>query len=183
VFDQKYPATKEGEIADCRLSAGRLQCAGIHTHTAPTTSIPVVAGPARDSALSGCTPEVRPPLTINGVAIRPEPWSPASDQAGIVLSGWIDGMRQWRSRRQNVLSLQRGLAMTGADSLLFTLERHPSSLDGEDGVRPYVYAVSRQGLVARWRGSALAWPLLDAVVSRDGTLCAAPPRGLVRDLE
>jgi len=41
------------------------------------------------------------------------------------------------------------------------------------GVPPYVYAVGRRGLVAKWRGSALAWPLLDAVVDpKNSYLCA-----------
>jgi poly-gamma-glutamate synthesis protein (capsule biosynthesis protein) len=48
--------------------------------------------------------------------------------------------------------------------MLFTVERHPSPIDGEDGPRPYVYDVTPHGLVARWRGSALAWPLLDATL-------------------
>jgi hypothetical protein len=60
--------------------------------------------------------------------------------------------------------------------MLFTLERHPSSIDDEDGPRPYVYAVTSHGLVARWRGSALAFPLLDARLIADATgrsyLCA-----------
>ena len=57
---------------------------------------------------------------------------------------------------------------------LFTLERHHSSIDGEDGLRPYVYEARDGGLVARWRGSALAWPLVDALLlpDGDGVLCA-----------
>jgi hypothetical protein len=30
------------------------------------------------------------------------------------------------------------------------------------GLRPYIYELGANGLIARWRGSALAWPLLDA---------------------
>jgi poly-gamma-glutamate synthesis protein (capsule biosynthesis protein) len=57
---------------------------------------------------------------------------------------------------------------------VFTLERRRSTIDGEDGLRPYVYEVGPKGLVARWRGSALAWPLLDAALlpGRDGLVCA-----------
>ncbi|MGA7808212.1 hypothetical protein [Bradyrhizobium sp.] len=51
-----------------------------------------------------------------------------------------------------------------------------SPIDDEDGRRPYVYEVTAHGLVARWRGSALAWPLLDATPITDSTgrayLCA-----------
>ncbi len=59
--------------------------------------------------------------------------------------------------------------------MLVTVERHPSPIDGEDGPRPYVYDVTDHGLVARWRGSALAWPLIDARLLPGGEtmrLCA-----------
>jgi hypothetical protein len=64
----------------------------------------------------------------------------------------------------------------GKPPMLVTLERHASSMDTEADPRPYVYEITPHGLVARWRGSALAWPLLDArlVPAKDGgsTLCA-----------
>jgi len=58
------------------------------------------------------------------------------------------------------------------EPLLFTLERHLSTLDDEVGVRPYVYAIGPRGLIAKWRGTALAWPLLDAVVDGEDNVCA-----------
>ena len=60
----------------------------------------------------------------------------------------------------------------GTEPLLLSLERHPSSIDNEVGLRPYVYAIGPHGLIARWRGSALAWPLVDAVSTESGALCA-----------
>lgn len=53
-----------------------------------------------------------------------------------------------------------------------SLEMHRSGIDSETAIRPYVYAAGPRELVARSRGSALAWPLIDAVIERDGTLCA-----------
>ena len=50
-----------------------------------------------------------------------------------------------------------------AAEYVLALERRQSTIDSEDGLRPYVYEVGPRGLVARWRGSAPAWPLLDAV--------------------
>ena len=41
--------------------------------------------------------------------------------------------------------------------------------------RPYVYEITPTGPIARWRGSALAWPLRDAAMlpgNEDGILCA-----------
>jgi poly-gamma-glutamate capsule biosynthesis protein CapA/YwtB (metallophosphatase superfamily) len=56
VFDQTYPPTKEGLIADCRLNAGRLACQGIRTHTGYRTSFPRLDSidPAIHSALAPC---------------------------------------------------------------------------------------------------------------------------------
>ena len=47
-------------------------------------------------------------------------------------------------------------------------------LDKEINIRPYVYAVDNKGITARWRGSALAWPILDAQISpyNNQILCA-----------
>jgi poly-gamma-glutamate synthesis protein (capsule biosynthesis protein) len=69
------------------------------------------------------------------------------------------------------MSLQVVSAMA-AEPLLLSLERHSSSIDDEVGLRPYVYAVGTHGLIARWRGSALAWPMTDAIATEKGVLCA-----------
>jgi Bacterial capsule synthesis protein PGA_cap len=68
VFDQTYPPTKEGLIADCRLEGGRLSCRGIRTHTAHGTSIPTLAGVdnSTSSALAVCTPETKRPFSTDG---------------------------------------------------------------------------------------------------------------------
>lgn len=51
-------------------------------------------------------------------------------------------------------------------------------MDGEIGPRPYIYELSPNGFIARWRGSALAWPLLDALISpQDGSVLCGLHRG------
>ncbi|HYM61833.1 MAG TPA: CapA family protein [Thermoanaerobaculia bacterium] len=175
VFDQKYPETKDGLIADCRIRGGRLQCGAIHTHTDPGTSFPQL-GPEDEKArvdLASCTAGLAPDLVVGGFAIRPEPWSPDQPQEGLILDGTRDNRVAWRSRRQRVVSLEVA-KLEGPDKppLLLTIERHASPLDHEEGLRPYVYAIGSRGLIAKWRGSALAWPLLDAVAEPDGTICA-----------
>jgi poly-gamma-glutamate synthesis protein (capsule biosynthesis protein) len=176
VFDQKYLETKEGMIADCRIHAGRLSCDAIRTHTDPGSYLPDIAGGDSKSAdvLNGCSPALTPALEIGGYEIRPEPWSADASEDGIALTGWKKGTLQWRTPRRKLLSIDSGrLAGADAEPLLLILERHSSSLDNEEGVRPYVYAVGEHGLIARWRGSALAWPLLDAAVDdASGTICA-----------
>jgi len=122
--------------------------------------------------------ELHPALTIAGYTLRPEPSSPRDDFRGI----WIEGFRgpqgdqrAWRTRPAPVLSLEAGnLAGRERPPLLLSLEKHASPIDSEPDPRPYVYEVGPHGFIARWRGSALAWPLLDArlLPGSDGVLCA-----------
>ena len=155
LFDQKYAETKDGLIADCDVHDGQLSCGGLHTHTDPATSYPTLVGRdnASDQALHGCTSQIGPGLQIGSTTIKPEPWSADRAAAGVVLEGYKEGKLQWRSRRQELISLQATTAM-GTEPLLLSLERHPSSIDDEMALRPYVYAVGPHGLIARWRGSA-----------------------------
>lgn len=173
LFDQKYAQTKEGLIADCRIHDGQLTCGGLRTRTGPETSYPVLTGreTASDYALEGCTSQLGPGLRVGTTTIKPAPWSSDQPADSILLEGYTNGRLLWRSRRQELVSLQE-TDRWGDEAMLLALERHPSSIDNQVGLRPYVYAVVHNGLVARWRGSALAWPLLDALVSNDGTLCA-----------
>jgi poly-gamma-glutamate synthesis protein (capsule biosynthesis protein) len=75
----------------------------------------------------------------------------------------------WRSPARSLLAIESGRLAPERPAMLFTIERHVSPIDDEDGPRPYVYDVTPHGLVARWRGSALAWPLLDATLIADAT--------------
>lgn len=174
VFDQKYPETKQGLIADCTIRGARLSCGGVRTHARHGSAMPTVTDVADSSAhaaLGACTPALQSPLTFAGYVIRPQPWR-ASNDDGIVLEGWKHGVVRWRTRRARLVSIETGLATGGQGRSLFTLERHPSAMDGEVALRPHVYDVDDRGLVARWRGTALAWPLLDATVDSGGDLCA-----------
>jgi poly-gamma-glutamate synthesis protein (capsule biosynthesis protein) len=99
----------------------------------------------------------------------------ATDDREIVIEGRREGTRPWRSQGLPLLSAQVGqLRGAAGPEYLVTLERRSSPIDNEAGARPYVYEAGPEGLVARWRGSALAWPLIDAALlpSSDGVLCA-----------
>ncbi len=85
----------------------------------------------------------------------------------------------WRRKGDGMVSME-AVKLDGPNGreFLFTLERRPSSLDDERGLRPFVYAVSPRGLEARWRGTALSRPLLDAVfLSPEGGILCALHRG------
>ena len=178
IFDQKYPETKQGLIADCRISGDSLHCGALRTETPRGSSYPALAGRdhASDETLAACTPALSAGLVLNETTIKPAVWSADTPPEGIVLEGWRNGALAWRSRRQQLLSLQFTRALA-SEPLLFAIERHPSSIDNETSPRPYIYAIGPGGLIARWRGSALAWPLIDAIVpdavkSGTGILCA-----------
>ena len=168
LFDQKYPETKEGAIADCRIGESSVTCAAIATRTGSGTFRPEPAGPLPATALAACQAPLHAPLRIGETVLRPA----ATDADALVLEGVREGRVAFRSRPVRALSAER-LPAEGEGPLLLTLERHLSPIDGEEGVRPYVYSVGPRGLEARWRGSALAWPLVDAtVLPGTGLVCA-----------
>lgn len=171
VFDQKYRETKEGLIAACTLRARRMRCEGIRTRTRRGSSVPVPAG-ERDDAMASCAVPLGPSLTMSGIEVRAAEWRAADTSSDVSLEGWKDGARRWVSRQASLVSLQPRLAGDDGAELLFALERHHSSMDGELALRPHVYEVSDRGIVARWRGTTLAWPLIDAVVDSSGQVCA-----------
>jgi poly-gamma-glutamate synthesis protein (capsule biosynthesis protein) len=164
LFDQKYPATKEGLIADCAIEGAGLVCGAIATRTQMRSFFPEVTGGSdtTSTALQGCTVPLNKPMRAEDTLLYR---SPASDGSSLVLEGIRDGHVAFRSRPVRTLSAElTNLAGRDQPPLLLTLERHPSPLDGEDGIRPYVYEVGPRGLIARWRGSGLAWPLVDATI-------------------
>lgn len=164
LFDQKYPETKEGLIADCRIRGETVSCTGVATRTEVGSfrPAPISGVPAAVPALEGCRAPLHQPLRIGDTLLRP---MASTDGASLVLEGVRRGRVVFRGRPIRALSAESlPSGKEGVRSLLFTLERHPSPIDGEDGVRPYVYEIGPRGLVARWRGSALAWPLVDATV-------------------
>ena len=61
---------------------------------------------------------------------------------------------------------------------LFMLKNVYSTIDNEINIRPYVYSIDESGFIAKWRGSALPWPLLDAkIYDKDNCILCAKLRG------
>jgi poly-gamma-glutamate synthesis protein (capsule biosynthesis protein) len=178
VFDQKYPETKEGLIADCRVRHSVLTCGGISTSTPPGSAMPQLSSaavPVRADDLRACPVNLTRPVTVNGFSLRGRTMDGGDHQSSYIIEGTREGIHPWLSQALPLISAEAGkLAGSNGPEYLFTLQEHPSSIDDEEGVRPYVYEALAGGLVARWRGSALAWPLLDATLlpEGDGVLCA-----------
>jgi hypothetical protein len=172
VFDQKYPETKKGLIADIRISRSKARCGGILTQTPMGSSAPNVAKDI-DASIKEAELSMKDLPVINGFVLRPRP-SGVSDE-GLVIEGLREGRVAWVSKPVQAVSLQSGrLGGPGAPEILFSLQLHRSPIDNENGLRPYVYELGPNGLIAKWRGSALAWPLIDAVLlpGDDSVICA-----------
>jgi poly-gamma-glutamate synthesis protein (capsule biosynthesis protein) len=173
LFDQKYPETKKGLVAEIRISDGRVRCGGIRTRAPVGSSIPYVEKTESED-IREYEFSLRGPFAMNDFTLRPRASKTAGDP-GLVLEGLRNGRLAWVSRPAPVVSMETGhLNGPNAPELILALQKHKSVLDGEEGVRPYVYDLGDNGLIAKWRGSALAWPLLDATLleSDDSVVCA-----------
>jgi hypothetical protein len=185
LFDQKYPASKEGALADCRIAGEKLSCGVIATQTPADSAFPRLVETSgwtspstiQQKAQNVCTTRLGSDFTVAGVTLRAVPGdSTEVDGKGkISLEALQDGKSRWKTRPTELLAVDAArLEWPDGPEMLVTLEQHPSSLDHEESPRPYVYEVTSRGLVARWRGTALAWPLIDAALlsGETGVLCA-----------
>jgi len=174
LFDQKYPETKEGLIVEITIRAGSYECNGIITHTKANSFYPEIAG--NKNYHFEILPLNNNALKVNNCTLKPLSVS-ENNQNKIVIEAYQMNKKVWCTHPMSIVSIEAG-KLDGENEYLFTIEKHYSGLDGEIGPRPYVYTLDNVGLLAKWRGSALAWPLLDAVISPlDNTVLCALHRG------
>lgn len=181
VFDQKYPQTKQGLIADCKANTNELSCTGVKTTTPTNSAFPTLAPQNMESTnnLEKCSVQSTKPLVVDNYKIRPRLAHKQFISGDLILEATKPGKKGWILAARHLLSAEPAhfYHQQKEEEFLITLETHHSSIDKEMGPRPYVYKVTDHGLVAKWRGSALAWPLVDtAVISTPETnidyLCA-----------
>lgn len=187
VFDQKYPISKRGLLPVCEIRGddsvdGRMvECHALNTVAARGSYFPEIenagAAETKASAPAGCPVPLRKPREINGITIRAE--SVLSAPGEVILTGRIGKTLLWKTVPSKIISISSGkLSDKSTEEFLFTVEEKYSDIDRETAPRPYVYNVSKNGLTARWRGSALAWPLVDAsVICADSCFLCALHRG------
>ena len=171
LFDQKYPLTKTGLIADLRIKNKLLYFKGITTQTAKKSFYPSIVQTQK---------KYFPPLklsdynfVINNINLQIK-----SDfythRKNIV--AFNNQKKIWESHLMDIQSVQK-IKING-EEYLFTLENHFSPLDKEINIRPYVYKIDKNGITAKWRGSALAWPIVDAkILSQNHDILCALHRG------
>ncbi|MHC1728360.1 MAG: CapA family protein [Syntrophobacteraceae bacterium] len=177
IFDQKFPSTRVGLLADCRIRNEQASCSGLLTRTPSGSTLPALTGADADTGknLAGCVFNLASPLILGNITIRPETARAGEYSSGVTLEALRDDKLIWKSRPAKIVSIEpMKVEAPKPMEYLFTLERHYSPLDVEEGLRPCVYEAGPRGLIPRWRGSALAWPLIDAAfLPKDrGILCA-----------
>jgi len=170
LFDQKYPQTKEGLMVDITIQNGQYQCKGIMTHTKRNSFYPETGDTLHYELMP--LPLRKNTLSVNNYTLKPISVL-VNGQPKLILEAYQKGEKVWSTHPMSVKTLTSS-KLDGEHEYLFALEKHYSNLDREIGLRPYVYDVDDKGLFAKWRGSALAWPLLDAVISpyNGNLLCA-----------
>jgi len=161
LFDQKYPKSKEGLIAEIIITKSEVQCKGYLTHTLPDSFYPAIT---REVNL-GLPPLklVRTDFRINGFVFKPLSL-PDTSLNKIILKAYKQNRFLWQTHPIPVVSVS-GAKFDEDGNNLFFLEKHYSKLDREVMIRPYVYRFDEHGIYALWRGSALAWPIQDARIS------------------
>lgn len=180
VFDQKYPETKQGLIAECFIDHDQLQCHGVKTQTPEGSFFPSLTntqGHVNRINLKHCSVAAHGTITVNGYRLFPLVSDHHMSDGDIAITGLKSGVKAWVTMPKKILGIGTFRPNPKQKTqFLFLLEKHPSPIDNEISPRPYVYAVTSQGLIARWRGSALAWPLINATIinieARGDYLCA-----------
>ncbi|MFH1213351.1 MAG: CapA family protein [Candidatus Neomarinimicrobiota bacterium] len=174
LFDQKFPATKKGLIVELYIHNGKMFYRGIITKAQQNSFFPKISG-----IMNFKLKALR--FKSSGIKTKDFTIRPKSvfymDQFRLVLEAFQSGKKKWSSRPKSIITAANS-KLDDKHEYLFTLEKYYSKLDGEVNLRPYVYLIEDRGLIPKWRGSALAWPLLDALISlEDNTVLYALHRG------
>lgn len=168
LFDQKYSSTKEGLIANIEIKNGKFYCKGIKTINQRNSFYPETNGISENyfEPINYC----KQTFTINNINLIPENIDLVNKT---ILKAYSKNQLLWKSHPMSLVTLQK-IKISKEVEHLFSLETYYSSLDKEINIRPYVYSIDNKGITARWRGSALAWPIIDAQISpnNDEILCA-----------
>lgn len=181
LFDQKYEVTWTGALLECGINpSGELVTTRlVRTFADRSTFFPQVMADQQWSwsPLECSSIPLRKPLTIDGITLRARSLPEQPDQ--VVLTGWSGGRKLWVSQPSRIISAWSArLSPSEPSESLVLVERLPSTLDNELAPRPRVYQVTARGLVARWRGTSLAWPLVDvAIIDSNGCVLCALHRG------
>jgi poly-gamma-glutamate synthesis protein (capsule biosynthesis protein) len=176
IFDQKYPITKRGSVIDCVPSMDKFSCKAYIAETPSGSSFPISYKEDKNnySALQTCPPLSHPQLQVQNYTFKPH-LETTHENKPLQIEIWAHQQRQFIFPASTLLTMLPAHFTTKEHPLLLTLQKQYSPIDLEHAPRPYVYDVGPHGLIAKWRGSALSWPLLDiTLIQQSGKsyLCA-----------
>ena len=115
-------------------------------------------------------------LSINNIRLEPAS-TIYHHRPGIILYGKDGNRILWNTHPLPLVAIEKS-KLDGKHEFLFTLEKYYSDLDHRIDLRPHVYRADGNGLYARWRGSALAWPIIDAsIAAADSRIICVLHRG------
>lgn len=164
IFDQKYDETKEGLIAVCALKDNKASFDVYKVQTPSSSTLPdkIIKDDSFKNVLKEAGFETtREIMKYGDIEVHFE----ANKNNEIYLRFLKDKEEIWRSRNMPIISaFKSGLKPKLDKDVLITIEKYFSTIDNENAPRPYVYEVTEHGLQALWRGSALAWPLIDVYI-------------------
>jgi len=163
IFDQKYAETKKGLVAVASIdNNGRVGFSTYLVETGVNSVLPwnISAENSYDEVLKKAVfKSERKKLNFDGLAVSVEQ-SEKPDEYFLAVSR--GGKNVFNSPALPLLAVySTKLRPKLNENVLVTLENHYSSMDNQMAPRPYVYRVTKNGLVALWRGSALARPIVD----------------------
>lgn len=176
IFDQKYKATKQGLIAACRINKNNMS---FKTHSVSTpfnSGFPQTI--ASDDTYSEDLKQAefqldKHELKFHDLTVTLDKNHNSGDSIILIEK---NGSIRWQSLSLPVLSTFKTRLRPKLDEeILILLLGIYSPLDKETAPRIYVYSVTELGLKSLWRGSALAWPLVDIFLVESGGidyLCA-----------
>jgi poly-gamma-glutamate synthesis protein (capsule biosynthesis protein) len=164
LFDQKYPISKIGGLLTCELGDDHARCHLQRTHVPNGSAFPmgVTVETEDNTILATCQIPLHTPLQLQGKPITPDVLHHAASASDMKL--------HLVTTRENKITLPATTLLwlntvnfekQNPSPWLLTLQLQASAIDAETAPRPYVYTLGPHGLIAKWRGSALAWPLLD----------------------
>lgn len=175
IFDQKYSDTHTGGMLACS-SLDTLNCTGYQTQTIEGSAKikSVTKAPELDTP-DACLPWKRPTswLKLDDYTIS------LGDSYRSENDTFIDLQASGNEKKFKLMRLPlirlAPFHLPDNSKALFMLVKVYSDLDHTIGIRPHVYRVGDDGIKPMWRGSGLAYPLIDALPLQFGDkeiLCA-----------
>jgi len=158
LFDQKYKPTKKGLIVDIIFKDGKVFCKGLITETTNNSYYPKVVRKI-DFNFKQFDYNISK-FKVDNYTLTPTSF-PELNNCRISLNA-TGNNNKWETKPMPITSIS--VCNINSKEHLFMLKSYYSSLDKEISLRPYVYKLEETGLNAKWRGSALAWPLIDAKI-------------------